>query len=129
MKLTGPAETRKRAHQLRSKMSLPEVILWQALRRKQTGLHFRKQHPAGPYVLDFYCDAAKLCVEVDGEGHSWRLERDRARDRWLADQGVKSVRVLARDVLRDLDAVVAYIIANAPSDALRAPPPAEGEDF
>ena len=128
MKLTGPAETRKRARELRAKMSLPEVILWQALRRKQTGLHFRKQHPAGPYVLDFYCDAAKLCVEVDGEAHSWQLARDVVRDRWLAEQGVKTVRVLARDVLRDLDAVVTYIVAHAPSDALRTSPPPVGED-
>jgi very-short-patch-repair endonuclease len=110
-------------------MSLPEVALWQALRRKQTDLRFRKHHPAGPYVLDFYCYAARLCIEVDGEGHSSRLDRDRARDRWLAEQGVKTVRVLARDVLRDLDAVVAYIVAQAPSDALRAPPPPEGEGF
>jgi very-short-patch-repair endonuclease len=48
-------------------MSLPEVMLWQALRKKQSGLRFRKQHPAGPYVLDFYCDAVKVCVEVEME--------------------------------------------------------------
>ena len=72
--------------------------------------------------------AAKLCVEVDGEAHSWRLDRDEVRDRWLAEQGVKTVRVLARDVLRDLDAVVTYIVAQAPSDVLRTPPPPVGED-
>jgi len=127
MKLSGSRSTVNSARKLRASMSLPEVILWQALRKKQTGLRFRKQHPAGPYVLDFYCDSAKLCVEVDGEGHSWRVERDEARDRWLAEQGVKTVRVLARNVLRDVDAVVAHIVAQAPSDALRASPPPEGE--
>lgn len=110
-------------------MSLPEVILWQALRKRQNGLRFRRQHPAGPYILDFYCDSAKLCVEVDGEGHPWRLERDMVRDQWLAEQGVKTVRVLARDVLSDLDAVVSYIVLQAPSDVLRTPPPPEGEDL
>ena len=62
-------------------------------------------------------------------GHSWRLSRDEARDLWLSEQGVKTVRVLARDVLSDLDAVVTYILAEAPSDVLRTPPPPEGEDF
>ena len=129
MKLTGPRETMKHAKRLRTEMSLPEVILWQALRRQQTGLRFRKQHPAGPYVLDFYCDATKLCVEVDGEAHSWRFEHDRVRDQLLAEQGVTTIRVLARDVLSDLDAVVAFIVAQAPSDVLRTPPPPEGEDL
>jgi len=128
MRLSGPRETIDRARRLRRQMSLPEVILWQALRRKQQGLRFRKQHAAGPYILDFYCDSAKLCIEVDGEGHSWRQDRDEARDRWLADQGVKTVRVLARDVLDDLDAVIAYILAQTPSGALCAPPPPAGED-
>ena len=52
-------------------MSLPEVLLWKAIKggARSNGLHFRKQHPIGPYVLDFYCDAAKLAVEVDGANH------------------------------------------------------------
>ena len=50
-------------------MTKPERLLWWALRRKQTGFHFRRQHPAGPYVLDFYCDTARLCVEADGVSH------------------------------------------------------------
>ena len=80
MKLTGPRSTIRKAKRLRSTMSLPEVLLWQALRRQQTGMRFRRQHPAGPYILDFYCDAAKLCVEVDGESHAFRMGHDRARD-------------------------------------------------
>ena len=117
MKLTGPKETIRRARELRISMSLPERLLWAALRRKQTGLRFRKQHPAGPYVLDFYCDSAKLCVEVDGESHDFTARHDRARDLWLAARGVKTLRVPARDVLDDVDAVVRYISAVA------GPPP------
>ena len=52
-------------------MSKPERLLWGALRKNKLGLRFRKQHPAGPYVLDFYCDSARLCVEVDGESHDF----------------------------------------------------------
>jgi very-short-patch-repair endonuclease len=129
VKLTGPEETKKRARELRASMSLPERILWRQLRLKQTGLRFRKQHPAGPYILDFYCHEAKLCVEVDGQGHDFAAAHDERRDRWLASQGVKTLRVSARDVLRNLQGVVDYIIAEAqtPSDALRASAPPEGE--
>lgn len=109
-------------------MSLPERVLWGAINKSQLGLRFRKQHPAGPYVLDFYCDAAKLCVEVDGLQHDFSQARDMARDQWLAARGVRTLRVQARDVLTDLDAVVRYIVAQAPSDVLRTPPPPEGED-
>ncbi|MEO5612000.1 MAG: DUF559 domain-containing protein [Sphingomicrobium sp.] len=126
--LSGPKETIKKAKRFRSTMSLPEVLLWQALRKKQVGLRFRRQHPAGPYVLDFYCDAAKLCVEVDGSQHGYSLKRDAARDRWLAERGVRTVRIQAKDVLNNLDAVIRLIGSHAPSDALRTPPPPVGED-
>jgi very-short-patch-repair endonuclease len=110
-------------------MSLPERILWRQLRLKQTGLRFRKQHPAGPYVLDFYCHEMKFCVEIDGRGHDFTSARDERRDRWLASQGVRTLRVSARDVLRNLQGVVDHIVAEArtPSDALRASAPPEGE--
>jgi very-short-patch-repair endonuclease len=111
-------------------MTLPERLLWEALRRKQLGLRFRKQHPAGPYVLDFYCDSVKLCVEVDGMQHDFSTAPDEARDQWLAARGVKTLRIAARDVLNNLEGVVQYILleANAPSASLRsAPPPKEEE--
>ena len=69
--MEAPRQTRRLARTLRQEMSLPEVLLWNAIKGgKLDGLHFRKQHPLGPYVLDFYCDDAKLCVEVDGASHS-----------------------------------------------------------
>ena len=110
-------------------MSLPERVLWRQLRLKQTGLRFRKQHPAGPYVLDFYCHEARLCVEIDGQSHDFTSAHDGRRDRWLASQGVRTLRIAARDVLRNLDGVVQYIVAEAqaPSDALRASAPPNGE--
>ena len=126
LKGTGKAYRRSRA--LRRELSLPEVLLWQALRRRSTGWKWRKQHPAGPFTLDFYCDAAKLCVEVDGEAHDRgdRPERDVRRDAWLADRGVETVRVPAAAVLRDLDAVVRGIAARALERAPRHPRPAAG---
>jgi very-short-patch-repair endonuclease len=110
-------------------MSLPERLLWGALRRKQIGLRFRRQHPAGPFVLDFYCDSIKLCVEVDDLSHDFSAGRDAARDRWLAAQGVRTLRVSAQEVLRNLNGVVEYIVAEvrAPSDELRSSAPPRGE--
>ncbi|WP_240606559.1 DUF559 domain-containing protein [Phenylobacterium kunshanense] len=87
-------------------MSLPEVLLWRVLKgRKMEGLHFRKQHPVGPYVLDFYCDARKLAVEVDGGSHGFgdRPDRDDRRDAWLAERGIRTWRLPASLVLRSVD--------------------------
>ncbi len=83
-------------------MTLPEVLLWQALRRGQLdGLLFRRQHPIGTYILDFYCPGARLAVEVDGASHDGvaQAEHDARRDLWLADQGVSVMRIPARDIL------------------------------
>lgn len=72
-------KTRKRAKAMRWPMTRAETILWTRLQRNQLmGLHFRKQHPVGPYVADFACVTARLLIEVDGETH-WR-EFERARD-------------------------------------------------
>jgi very-short-patch-repair endonuclease len=105
-------ETREFARTLRRRLSLPEGLLWRAIRaRKLDGLHFRRQHPIGPYVLDFYCDAVKLCVEVDGSSHSFgdRPERDARRDAWLAANGIRTLRMSAELVLQDVDDAVAMI--------------------
>lgn len=61
--MEAPGRTRLFARALRGKMTLPEVLLWKALKGRQlNGLHFRRQHPLGPYVLDFYCDAAVATI-------------------------------------------------------------------
>ena len=73
-------------------MTGPERTLWALLRRKQLGLHFRRQHPIGPFVLDFYCATAKLCVEIDGPVHADRVEYDARRTAWLAKEGVRVLR-------------------------------------
>ena len=99
-------ETRDFAKTLRRKLSLPEGLLWRAIRgRKLAGLHFRRQHPIGPYVLDFYCDAEKLAVEVDGQSHGFgdQPKRDEQRDAWMAAKGIRTLRLPADLVLHDVD--------------------------
>jgi very-short-patch-repair endonuclease len=103
------------SRRLRRRMSLPEILLWQELRKRPGGLKFRRQHPSGPYTLDFYCNDARLAIEVDGEAHERgdRPERDSARDSWLADAGIATLRLPAIEVMHDLEATVRTIIAGA----------------
>lgn len=89
-------------------MSLAEEKLWERLRDHRAGYGFRRQHPMLTYFLDFYCPAAKLCVEVDGEQHD--LEKDRERDFSLAEAGVLTVRFASLRVLAEMDSVVEEII-------------------
>ncbi|WP_421736877.1 endonuclease domain-containing protein [Caulobacter sp.] len=101
-----------RARSLRREMSLPEILLWSELRGGRLGgLKFRRQHPFGPYVLDFYCAEKRLAVEVDGEAHAHedRPEQDRIRDQRLSENGVITLRIPARDVLQSVDSAIAVI--------------------
>jgi very-short-patch-repair endonuclease len=110
----------KSARRLRKSMSLPEVLLWRLLRRRQPPI--RRQHPLGPYVVDFYCPAARLVLEVDGHAHltGSRPMRDVQRQCWLEAQGLKVVRVDAAEVLRDAVACADAVLRLC---AEETPPP------
>jgi very-short-patch-repair endonuclease len=100
--LRGAILTFKRAKRLRREMTLPEVVLWECLRKgRLNSLQFRRQHPIGPYILDFFCPSARLVVEIDGEGHGHpdQERHDQARDRWLAVKGLRVLRIPASSVL------------------------------
>jgi very-short-patch-repair endonuclease len=113
MRPTKPATSVKRAKRLRQELSLPETLLWRLLRTSPNGHKFRKQHPAGPYILDFFCARANLAIEIDGYAHDTgdRPQRDERRDQWLADQRIDTVRIPATDVLRDVTGVADAIVA------------------
>ena len=101
-----------RAHELRRAPTPPEYRLWQMLRQRPGAFKFRRQHPLGPYTLDFYCPAATLVIGVDGDGHGMgdNPARDERRDAWLREQGLRVVRFDAADVMRDLESVVTAIL-------------------
>lgn len=111
--MRGQVVTLRRAKRLRREMTLPEVILWQELRREKLARHFRRQHPAGPYILEFYCSGAKLAVEVDGAAHDFvpQALHDERRDAWLGGQGIRVLRFAAAEVLddRSIGGVIAAI--------------------
>ena len=80
-------------------MSLPEVLLWQQIRKDQLGFRIRRQVSFGDYIVDFYCAHPKVAIEVDGAIHEGRTEYDRIRDEWLNSQGILVFRIPAHIVL------------------------------
>ncbi len=101
------------ARQLRLAQTETEALLWDAVRnRRLGGLKFRRQHAIGRYVVDFFCDEARLVVEVDGGIHldPAQQARDHLRQAELESLGLAFVRVSAGDVSSDLSAVLARIM-------------------
>ena len=100
-----------RAKAMRSEMTSAETKLWYHLRGNHLGgFHFRRQQIIDRYIVDFYCHAFGLVVEVDGGGHLDQEEYDRARDAHLADMGFKVLRFFNSDVDQDLDSVLEVIL-------------------
>ena len=82
-----------RARELRQQMTPPERKLWKLLRHHQMqGLHWRRQHPIGPYFADFACSQAMLVIELDGASHDDRQEADANRDTVLGELGWTTLR-------------------------------------
>jgi very-short-patch-repair endonuclease len=103
-----------RAKNLRSSMTDAEARLRHALRRNQlNGLHFRRQHPVGPFTLDFYCPSLHLAIEVDGGQHAEQRKRaDERRTRWLAEKNIIVVRYWNNDVLGNPPGVLADLVSQ-----------------
>ncbi|NMG41946.1 DUF559 domain-containing protein [Chelativorans sp. ZYF759] len=140
--MRAPSRTVQNARRLRRDMSLPELLLWDCLRAgRLEGLRFRRQHAIGAYVLDFYCPAARLAVELDGVHHDFegQMRHDNRRDDWLRREGIRVLRIAASDILdRHLFEGVLRVIAQmaatgivpegyesprSASDAAPPPPP------
>jgi very-short-patch-repair endonuclease len=103
-------QIQQRARELRKNLTPAEQKLWQHLRRGQIdGLHWRKQHAVGTYIVDFFCARAKLVVEVDGDSHADQIEYDEARTANLNELGYTVIRFTNREVLRQCEAVVQQI--------------------
>src|SRR5262245_37301456 len=106
-----PLSSITRARKLRRDSTVPERVLWSRLRaRRLAGLKFRRQHPFGPYVLDFYCESTQFTIELDGDSHIGQAAYDLDRQSWIESQGVRVLRVGNDDVLRDLDTVLEAIL-------------------
>jgi len=105
-----------RARQLRRNSTDVEAILWSRLRGERfDGVSFRRQHPAGPYILDFYCAQLALVVELDGGQHNEKAQqvRDQERSNWLQMRGITVLRFWNNQVIENLGGVLERIKETA----------------
>jgi very-short-patch-repair endonuclease len=117
---------RAAAKRLRANTTPHERMLWRALKELPlAGTHFRRQAPIGPYVVDFFCPAKRLIVELDGGHHNDDeiAKRDHARQLWLAREGYRVVRFWNSEISGDLAAVLEriYVELHGSRDAIPAP--------
>jgi very-short-patch-repair endonuclease len=120
------AEKTARAQRLRRDATPWEQKLWRHLRGDQMqGVAFRRQHPVGLYILDFYCSTAKLAIELDGDQHALQREYDDARTKFLNEKGIQVLRLWNIDLKENLEGVLDTICARVlelpPPGTLRAP--------
>ena len=100
----------ERAKELRRQMTQEEKILWQHLRgNRLNNLHFRRQQIIDGFITDFYCHAARLVIEVDGEIHQQQAEYDAERDRVLLARGLRLLRIKNEKVRQNLNSVLMRI--------------------
>lgn len=105
-------------------MPQPEQKLWYYLRKRFLDLKFRRQFGIGPYIVDFYCPAIRLAIEVDGDSHfdPDAHRRDERRDSFIKAQGIRMIRIKNTDVRDSIDGVVGLIRdqlftpSNSPSE-------------
>lgn len=103
-----PAWHKQRARELRTTATDAEVRLWYHLRSGRLGgLKFRRQHPVPPYIVDFYCEAAKLAVELDGSQHGGQGDAARTLD--LEREGIMVLRFWNDQALKEAEAVLQEI--------------------
>ena len=104
-------ELRSRARELRKKATLAENLLWEQLRnRRLNGIKFRRQHILSPYIVDFYCPAHRLVIEIDGEVHNFQKEYDLSRTTYFEEKNIKVLRFWNNEIEQDIDTVLDKII-------------------
>ncbi len=110
------------ARRLRHGPTDAETRLWWRLRGKRLGVRFRRQHPIGGYIVDFYCPHARLVIELDGGGHASEEQRrsDERRDRELRGRGLTVLRLWNPDVVERMDAVLEAIWTQVHGGDVRA---------
>ena len=114
-----------RARALRRQATVAEKKLWHHLRRYSTQYKFRRQHPIGPFIVDFYAPDLKLVLEIDGDSHAGHEaeEYDARRTAFLRNQGCSVVRFTNRDVLNSIEGVMAAIHERLDKSGEQSPNP------
>ena len=101
------------ARELRAHATDAETYLWQLVRdRRLLGFKFRRQHPPGCYIVEFYCEQARLVVELDGSQHLDNEDYDRKRTEWLEQKGMRVLRIWDHEMLSKPEEVLEEIVYN-----------------
>ena len=96
---------RDRARELRKNQTATEKFVWSRVRREKLGGYkFRRQHPLGPFIVDFVCLERKLVLELDGGQHAANVEYDQRRTAWLEERGYRVFRLWNFEVPREWEA-------------------------
>ncbi|TSJ41121.1 imidazole glycerol phosphate synthase subunit HisF [Mucilaginibacter corticis] len=111
----------RNAEALRHRMTEAETILWEYLRNNQLGKKFRRQHPIGIYIADFYCHKQRLIIELDGEIHNIPdiVANDVERQKYLESQGIKFLRFKNEQILNQLEKILSTIKSELTSTPFR----------
>jgi len=103
-------------------MTQAERLLWERLRNRQlSGLKFRRQHPLGPFITDFYCAEKRLVVEIDGDIHDLQNEQDEQRTRQFKEFGYRLIRFRNKEVETNIGLVLTKVL-----EACKLPSPRIG---
>ena len=112
------------ARTLRRNMTDAEKLLWRFLRDRQlSGYKFHRQHPIGPFIVDFVCLEKKLIIEVDGGQHSKQLEADSKRSDYFEERGYRVLRFWNSEVLEENESVLNVILSSLVEDIPPHPAP------
>ncbi|MGY4520672.1 DUF559 domain-containing protein [Thermostichus sp. MS-CIW-30] len=115
-----------RARQLRREATTAESLLWELLRdRRLLGRKFRRQHPIGQFIADFFCDDARLIIEIDGAVHRepTQQERDRLREEILREHGFAILRFTNEQIFDRTEQVLQEIAAYVTAHSYEHPSP------
>ncbi len=113
MKLYYNPRLKQIARKLRKQSTYGEIKLWQYLKNKQLlGYDFHRQKPIGEYIVDFYCPKLKIAIEIDGYSHNFTFDNDINKEKFLNKLGIKVLRFLERDVLKNIEGVLEIIKEN-----------------
>lgn len=110
----------ERVKALRHNLTDAEKFLWQRMRNRElSGFKFRRQHPIGPYIVDFVCIEKRIIIEVDGGQHAENTELDTQRSKYLQERGNRILRFWDNEVLKEgttvLDVILSSLAKDAPS--------------
>ena len=96
---------------LRSNQTFAEKVFWEAVRGKELGVRFRRQHGVGSFTLDFYCSELRLAIELDGEYHLEKTAQlhDEQRTKFLSEFSISVLRFSNKEILEDLDRVIKHL--------------------